>query len=152
MRKMLWRNGVTDVHYESDDQAPQWQGMFFDGIVFDQPAYVTVLFEQNRARVIFADIYLRSHAAPPFWTVSECRSRFAKMVDGLQGSFKGVTPAITSTDKIEFRNWSAPGRYAETRLDIASTNECASLTMRLFDGTETELDELAAELTKDRWP
>jgi hypothetical protein len=148
MHHVLRQHGVSQVHYDRDERNPTWHGMFFASDVFDQPAYVTVLFEQDRARLISADIYLRSHASPPFWTVSECRQRFARLIDGLQASFPGTEPEARSTSNLESRSWSADRRYAETRLDIARPGECASITATWFDGTEGELDAFLTQFAK----
>jgi len=148
MRQVLRQHNVSQVHYGRDEKNPAWHGMFFASDVFDQPAYVTVLFEHDRARLISADIYLRSHAFPPFWTVSECRQRFARMVDGLQASFPGTMPEARPTPNLEFSSWSADRRYAETRLDIVRPDECASITAKWFDGTEGELDAFLTQFAK----
>ncbi len=149
MHQMLRHHGVTDVRYDRDEKDdPTRQVMYFSGAIFDQPAHIGILFEQDRARVIFADVYLRSHAFPPFWSVSECRKRFARIADGLQASFRGAVPESRSTPNLEFRSWSAGRRYAKTRLDIARPDECASITATWFDGTEGELEAFLAQFAK----
>lgn len=145
LRRDLWLHGVFQVWEENE--SPNWEIVYFEGILYGQPSSITVLFESKRARLVMAEAFMRGHQPPPWMTLSQCLSVLAGLDDGLQVQFGGASPRKTLTDGVETHTWSAPGRYALARFDFMPPDECESITVTLFDGSETELDAFLARLS-----
>ena len=116
--------------------------VFIDGML-GQETLVFALFEDDRARLFYLDLYHRHRPLmSAILNMEQCRQTFIAVSDavGARQELAGITQAATPSRFGAINVWRGPHAYAWVELGAARVDECGKIDVTLFDGSETELE------------